>query len=155
RSSTLTGMPQAGMQQSGTRAVPQRHPLSDDWVALLVVAAGCLLRMRAAAGTFLNPDEALHFSVANQRSFWDAYHAGLTLAHPPLLILLLYFWRNVGMSEFVLRLPSVMAGTAFCWIFFKWLKTTMGSAVGLTGVIFVALLPTMVTLNAEIRQYSL
>src|SRR5205807_1253417 len=121
-----------------------------DWVAVLVVAVGCLLRLRAAAGTFLNPDEALHFSVANQSSLAAAYRASLTLAHPPLLILLLYFWRTVGTSEFVLRLPSVIEGTAFCWVFFKWLKTTLGSVVGLTGVIFMALLPPMIALTAEV-----
>jgi len=126
-----------------------------DWVALLVVIAGCLLRLRAAAGTFLNPDEALHFSVANQSSLPAAYRASLTLAHPPLLILLLYFWRAVGTSEFVLRLPSVIAGTMCCWIFYKWLKTAFESVVGLTGVIFMALLPPMVALTAEVRQYSL
>ena len=74
-------------------------------VAFLVVAAGFLLRVRAAAGTFLNPDEALHFSIANQASFAAAYRGSLTLAHPPLLVLLLYFWRAVGTSEFILRLP--------------------------------------------------
>jgi len=126
-----------------------------DWVALLVVIAGCLLRLRAAAGTFLNPDEALHFSVANQSSLPAAYRASLTLAHPPLLILLLYFWRAVGTSEFVLRLPSVIAGTMCCWIFYKWLKTAFERVVGLTGVIFMALLPPMVALTAEVRQYSL
>jgi len=149
------------MPESQTQAAGEASPLDrwllrwTDWVALLVVVAGCLLRLRAATGTFLNPDEALHFSVANQSSLAAAYHASLTLAHPPLLVLLLYFWRAVGTSEFVLRLPSVIAGTIFCWIFFRWLKATLGSAVGVTGVIFMALLPPLVALTAEVRQYSL
>jgi len=149
-------MPQSQMQVAAEGSPLDRWLLRwTDWVALLIVAAGCLLRLWTAAGTFLNPDEALHFSVANQSSLAAAYRASLTLAHPPLLILLLYFWRVVGTSAFVLRLPSVIAGTAFCWIFFKWLKTTLGSAVGLTGVIFMALLPPLIALTAEVRQYSL
>src|SRR5713101_5650195 len=113
-------MYQSQMQEPASQAVGEDYrPQSaqsrmDAWfrshsdlVALLAVAAGFLLRVRAAAGTFLNPDEALHFSVANQTSLPAAYRASLTLAHPPLLIFLLYFWRHVGTSEFVLRLPSV------------------------------------------------
>jgi hypothetical protein len=126
-----------------------------DSVALIAVGIGLLLRVRAASGTFLNPDETLHFSLANQTSFLSAYHASLTLAHPPLLVLLLYFWRVLGTSEFVLRLPSVIAGTAFCWIFYKWLKDLLGSTAGLAGVIFMVLLPPIVALTSEVRQYSL
>jgi hypothetical protein len=35
----------------------------------LVVIAGFLIRLRAASGTFLNPDEALHYLLANQSSW--------------------------------------------------------------------------------------
>ncbi len=161
-------MYQSQMQEPASQAVGEDYrPQSaqsrmDAWfrshsdlVALLAVAAGFLLRVRAAAGTFLNPDEALHFSVANQTSLPAAYRASLTLAHPPLLIFLLYFWRHVGTSEFVLRLPSVILGTAFCWIFFKWVQGLVGSTAGLTGLIFVALLPPIAALSSEVRQYSL
>ncbi len=130
----------------------EAHP---DLIALSVLAVGLLLRMHAASGTFLNPDEALHVSVADQPSFLEAYKASLALAHPPLLILLLYFWRQVGSSEFWLRLPSVLAGTLFCWFFFKWMKITLGSAAAITGLIFAALLSPLVTLSTEVRQYSL
>jgi hypothetical protein len=126
-----------------------------DSVALIAVGIGFLLRVRAASGTFLNPDETLHFSLANQTSFLSAYHASLTLAHPPLLVLLLYFWRALGTSEFVLRLPSVIAGTVSCWVFYKWLKGLLGSTSGVVGVIFMALLPPIVALTSEVRQYSL
>ncbi len=160
-------MYQSQMQESASQAGEDYRPQSaqsrmDAWfqshsdlVALLTIAAGFLLRVRAAAGTFLNPDEALHFSVSNQTSLAAAYRASLTLAHPPLLIFLLYFWRHVGTSEFVLRLPSVILGTGFCWIFSKWLKGVAGSTAGLIGLIFMALLPPIVALSAEVRQYSL
>jgi hypothetical protein len=155
--------------QLAARSVPNQFASNDVWesridgwlrkhadsVALIAVGIGFLLRMRAASGTFLNPDETLHFSLANQSSFMSAYHASLTLAHPPLLVLLLYFWRTLGTSEFVLRLPSVIAGTAFCWVFYKWLKGLLGSTPGLVGVIFMALLPPIVALTSEVRQYSL
>jgi hypothetical protein len=123
-------------------------------VALIVLGLGFGLRLWAAWGVFLNPDEALHFFIANQSSWALAYQASLTMAHPPLLILLVYAWRNIGTSELVLRLPAILAGTAFCWVFFKWLNHLVGKSVALTGLIFVSLLPPLVLLSAEVRQYE-
>jgi hypothetical protein len=124
-------------------------------VAILVLATGFLIRLRTASGTFLNPDEALHYLLANQSSWRLAYRASLTNAHPPLLTFLLYFWRALGQSEFVLRLPSVIVGTAFCWIVFKWLTSIFGRTTGFIGLILVAFLPPMISLSAEVRQYAL
>ena len=126
-----------------------------DLTAGFVTLLGFLARLYSAAGIFLNPDEALHFRLANQPTLALAYQASLTAAHPPLLILLLYFWRALGTSELWLRLPSVLAGTAFCWMFYKWLSKAAGSLSGLIGLLFVALLPPIVLLGAEVRQYAL
>ncbi len=126
-----------------------------DLSAAFILVAGLLVRLRAASGTFLNPDEALHYLLANQPSWRLAYGASLTNAHPPLLTFVLYVWRAVGSSEFVLRLPSVLAGTAFCWIFFKWLTRIGGPVTGFIGLIFVSFLPPVVALTAEVRQYAL
>jgi hypothetical protein len=123
--------------------------------AVYLTLLGFLARLWTASGTFLNPDEALHFRLANQASLALAYKASLTAAHPPLFILLLYFWRALGTSELWLRLPSVLAGTAFCWMFYKWLNKAAGSLPGLIGLLFVALLPPIVTITAEVRQYAL
>jgi 4-amino-4-deoxy-L-arabinose transferase-like glycosyltransferase len=123
--------------------------------AILVLIVAFLGRLRAASGTFLNPDEALHYLLANQSSWRLAYNASLTNAHPPLLTLVLFLWRSVGTSEFVLRLPSVIAGTAFCWIFFKWLTRILGPVTGFIGLILVSFLPPRITLAAEVRQYAL
>ena len=86
----------------------------------LVLLLAFLLRLWKASGTFLNLDEAMHFLAANKSSLAEAHQTSLTLAHPPLLILFLHVWRKLGTSELFLRLPSVIAGTIFCWIFFRW-----------------------------------
>ena len=107
--------------------------------AVFLTLLGFLARLWTASGTFLNPDEALHFRLANQPSLALAYKASLTAAHPPLYILFLHFWSVLGVSELWLRLPSVLAGTAFCWIFYKWLTKAAGSLAGMIGLLFVAL----------------
>ena len=126
-----------------------------DLAALFITPLGLLARLWAAHGIFLNPDEALHFRLANQVSLALAYKESLTAAHPPLLIVLLYYWRALGTSELWLRLPSVLAGAVFCWMFYKWLSKAAGSLAGFIGLLFVAFLPPIIQVAAELRQYSL
>ena len=142
-------------QSGGNRDFESWFETHSNLGAMLVLLAAFLVHLRAASGTFLNPDEALHYLLANQSSWRMAYNASLTNAHPPLLTLVLFLWRSVGTSEFVLRLPSVIAGTAFCWIFFKWLTRMFGPVTGFVGLILVSFLPPMIALSAEVRQYAL
>ena len=128
------------------------HP---DSVALVFTFVGLLLRLRGAWGTFFNPDEALHFLLANKDSWTLAYQASLTNAHPPLLTFVLHAMRSFGSSEFVLRMPSVIAGTAFCWVFYNWLTRILNGSVALIGLLFAAFLPPLVSISAEARQYAL
>jgi 4-amino-4-deoxy-L-arabinose transferase-like glycosyltransferase len=123
--------------------------------AVGVTLLGFLARLWTASGTFLNPDEALHFRLANQPSLLLAYQQSLTASHPPLLTVVLYFWRGLGTSELWLRLPLGLASVAFCWMFYQWLSNAAGSLAGFLGLFFVALLPPIVRLSTEIRQYPL
>jgi hypothetical protein len=54
-----------------------------------------------------------------------------------------------------LRLPSVVTGTLGCWVFFKWLARTLGATAGLAGLVLAALLPPMISVTAQVRQYGL
>jgi hypothetical protein len=134
------------------------RPARPDWhrrPEVFILLLAFLIRLWKASGTFLNLDEAMHFLAANKPSLAEAYHAGLNLAHPPLLILFLYEWRKLGVSELSLRLPAVIAGTIFCWIFFKWLTRLLGTKVGWVGFLLASFLPVFVELSAEVRQYPL
>jgi len=125
------------------------------WAVLGVLFAAFAVRFYAAWGTFLNPDEALHVRLANHLTWADAYHASLTSAHPPGLILLLYFWRDLGTSEILLRVPSIIAGTAFCWVMFKWIERLFGTTAAWVGLLLSAFLPPMIELSSQVRQYAL
>jgi len=124
-------------------------------IALTVAAAGFVIRIFVASESYLNPDEALHYLLLNQSSAFLAYKASLTNAHPPLIYLLLYFWRFLGRSELMLRLPSVFAGTALCWFTFKWIEGILGKTAGLIGIILTAFSPALIALSAEVREYAL
>ena len=122
---------------------------------VLLVIAGFLLRLIGACATFLNPDEILHYLLSDQTSVGLAYKASMTTAHPPLLILLLYYWRLLGHSEWILRLPSVLAGTAFCCMMFLWLNKVTNRFTALAGLALLLFSPSLIYLSSEVRQYSL
>jgi hypothetical protein len=124
-------------------------------VALAITAGGFVARIIAANRAFLNPDEALHYLLINEPSLLLAYKASLTNAHPPLVFVVLYFWHFLGHSELMLRLPLVIAGTAFCWFLFKWTRELLGEPASLIALIIAAFSPTLVTLSAEVRDYAL
>ena len=154
----------------GARSAPAEFPRAaasgsrspEDWlhthlnaVAAAVTIAGLALRIWVAGRTYLNPDEALHYLIINQRSLWLAYKASLTNAHPPLVYLVVYAWRYLGRSELMLRMPSVFAGTAFCWLTYRWMRIAVGEAASLIAIIFLAFSPATVSLSAELRAYAL
>jgi hypothetical protein len=124
-------------------------------IPLLVLIVGFGARLFEAWRYFLNPDEALHYLLASQNSLSLTYKAALTNAHPPLLILVIHYWRWLGQSELMLRMPSVLAGTACCWLTYLWLRQIVDRSTGLVGLLVLALSPTMIGLSAEVRQYAL
>lgn len=127
----------------------------DTWLPLFVLVAGLGARLIPAEQYFLNPDEALHYLLASQPSVDLAYKAALTNAHPPLLILVLYYWRSFGQSELMLRVPSVLAGMASCWLAYLWLKEITDRATAFMGLLLLSFAPALIGLSAEVRQYAL
>lgn len=140
------------------RSTPLPTARQDDlppWLPLFILAGALIARLYEAWAYFLNPDEALHYLLASQNSLRMAYQAALTQAHPPLLILVLHYWRMLGHSELMLRMPSVLAGTAACWLAYEWLKLVTDRSAAFIGLLLFAFAPSLIGLSAEIRQYAL
>ena len=166
--SELTLTPSEVEPRAGDEAIP-RAPIPStqssaperwlrahlDLVAATITAAAFGLRIYVASRNYLNPDEALHYLIINQANVWLTYKTSLTNAHPPLIYLVVYAWRYLGRSELMLRMPSVLTGTAACWLGFKWVKMVAGEAAALFAVILLAFSPGMVVLSAELRAYAL
>lgn len=124
-------------------------------IALLVIAVGFILRILFACQTFLVPDEAIFYTVVNQSDVHTVYQGSLSMPHPPLLILILYWVHLLSKSELALRLPCVLAGTASLWFFFRWLQQVLNDRMALIGLILLTFSPTMIVLSAEARHYAL
>src|SRR5215470_12761484 len=139
---------------SAEQVAASLHRFPNRWMYSLL-AIGSLVRLWHATGTYLNPDEALHFFVANKVTWRETYQASLNVSHPPLLIFLLRLWRPVGTSELMLRLPSIIAGTLFCWFAYRWLRMLFDEAVVWVAFTFIIFLPSTIDLSTEIRQYAL
>src|SRR3954471_424256 len=124
------------------------------WAYLLLVL-GILIRIWHASGTFLNSDEVMHFAAANHTTWLESYRVSLAISHPPLLIFVMHAWRVLGTSELMLRMPSILAGMAFCWFTFRWAELLFEKSVAWTMFVFVLFLPSSIELSTEIRQYAL
>src|SRR5260370_4470113 len=107
--------------------------------AIVVLIVGLALRLREAWGTFLNPDEALHYFIANRNSWALAYQASLTMAHPPLMVFVLHWWRILGTSEFMLRMPADLAGHYSFVVYFLMSSTFLYRGVVVLRVLFIPL----------------
>jgi len=119
------------------------------------VVIGFLIRIAVARNTPLSGDEALNFQLANRPRLLDVYGASLTNAHPPLFFFLLRFWLLLGNSELFLRLLPVIFGTIFLWVFYRWASGLFGGFAGSIALILLSFSPSLVTLSAQVRGYTL
>lgn len=128
---------------------------NSSWLALGVVVVAFAVRLFYSHACYLNPDEASHFDSARPSSWLETYKAAFMQAHPPLFIMVLHgtlFW---GRSELVLRLPSLVGGTAALWLTFAWIRRILGEIPALAGLGFMALSPAAISASTEVRQYGL
>ena len=121
----------------------------------IVLLAGLCARIYQAYAYFFDPDEALHTLLASYNSTPLTFKATLTTAHPPLLIIFLHYWRFLGHSEFMLRLPSVIVGTLSCWLLYLWLKKITDERTAFIALLLCSFAPALIELSAQVRQYAI
>ena len=123
--------------------------------AAILVLVGLLLRLREAAQTFLNPDEAQYFYLSLPNSLKQLYPATLSTHHPPLLFFILHPVIAISSSEIALRLFPVLAGSAVGWVAYRWLTRIWNEGAGLAALIILTFSPNLISLSAQARGYSL
>lgn len=132
-----------------------RARLHADLAALLVIGLGFVARLLAARRSFVLTDESIHVQLASPASFADVYRASLTNAHPPLFFLLLHVWQRMVGQGWQLSLLSVLFGTAFLWVAYRWADSLFGKGAALVTVVLLSFLQAFVILSAEVRGYAL
>lgn len=134
-----------------------KNRLNNDLILLaLLTGAGLVLRLIYLSGPEFWYDEA--FTVLLSRlPFERMILATAGDTHPPLYYLLTWVWvRIVGSSEFTMRLPSVIAGTAaipLAWLVTDRLELSRNTRWAV--VIVMALGPFELYFSQEARMYTL
>ncbi len=120
----------------------------------VVFTAGLAARLRLATLTYLNPDEAQQALLAFGK--WsDTLHDSLTVAHPPLLILLTHAVSLLSRTELALRLGPVLAGSVFPLVLFAWLRGVAGRMAAMAALLLLTLAPHLITVSAQLRSYTI
>lgn len=149
---------------ASTTTSPPRRGITaiDDWLdrnnwppLIAVVLSGLLVRVFVALPTALNPDEAMHVLRTCMATFWDVYRADLAGPDPSLLHLILFPLCKFGASDFLLRLPSVLAGSGAILFIHAWLTELSDRTTGLIGAIILAFAPAFVYASTEVRAYAI
>lgn len=127
-------------------------------LGIAVVLCGLVWRLRRAASFYLNPDEVWSYLVASQQDWhglWGFYQNAVSVAHPPLFILVLRAVLPFSHSEIALRLVPVLAGAFFPWFVMLWVRRMAGGAAGLCALLLLTFSPSLAALSAEVRTYTL
>ncbi|MEI2692451.1 MAG: glycosyltransferase family 39 protein [Anaerolineae bacterium] len=148
--------PSAGGSFLGLSALgPAARPTLLELLLLLgiLLLAGALRIYRLDAKS-LWLDEILFAGAAQQGSLWGAY-GPLAGTHAPLSLWLVRLASMAGGTEWVLRLPAMLAstlGVAAVWVLGR---RMLGATVGLLAALFVALSAMHIDLAQDVSAYAL
>lgn len=125
-------------------------------VIAAIVALAAMLRLWRLGHQSLWIDEILTLGTASPpppgipfitKLLWDV--------HGPLNSLIIYLWRHVGESEFLLRLPAAAAGIVTVYLIYAWLRREAGREAAVAGALLLAVNPFHIYYSQEIRFYAL
>jgi len=102
----------------------------------------------------VTPDERLHLQIAGAPTLAETYRSSLSNAHPPLFMLLLHVWSRVVRGPWALRVLPALLGAAATWPAYRFARSAVGEAAGLLALVQLALLPSIVSVSAELRGYA-
>jgi mannosyltransferase len=126
------------------------------WLLLLVVLAALLLRVGTLGRKSLWGDEVVTLRIASM-SAEDIILNRATRSdpHPPLFYLLMHYWTEPGQSEFILRLPSALAGIAAIPLLYWLVRTCSNQWSATASAWLLAVTPLHIWYSQEARMYAL
>jgi hypothetical protein len=123
----------------------------------IVALCGLIWRLYYGSEFYLNPDEAMHYTVAadSWHGLIGFYRNATRLFHPPLFIPVLQGMLIFGRSEWILRLVPAISGALFPWIIALWVQRLTGKVAALCAQLLLTFSPALIGLSAEVRAYTL
>lgn len=125
------------------------------FTVFVIILLGTLLRGILLDKAYLDFDESMHFQAAREATLTDTWHASRIHTHPPLIFLFYHLWINLGDSEIMLRLPSLLFSISALVFGFLWLKELLGPRPALVGLTILTFTVPMVQLGSVMRGYTL
>ena len=132
-------------------------PRQTRWGVLGLTLLAFALRVYALGRWELWFDETASYAIA-VKSVPDllAYTRSAIQEHPPGYYLLLHFWmKGAGSSEFALRFVSVLSGVLFIPLIFRFGRRLFSRDVGILAALVAAISPFAVSYAQEARMYTL
>jgi len=123
----------------------------------IVALCGLVWRLYYGSDFYLNPDEAMHYTVAadNWHGLIGFYRNATRLFHPPLFIPVLQGMLIFGRSEWILRLVPTISGALFPCFIALWVQRLTGNVAALCAQLLLTFSPALISLSAEVRGYTL
>lgn len=126
------------------------------WLGIAAVTLlGAALRLYGLGTPALWYDEALSLHYARMPIVDLVSHLGRTEVNTPFYYLLLKAWTILGDSEFLLRLPSALAGILCILVVHALGRLVGGPRVGLLAALFLATSSVHIRFSQEVRPYAL
>lgn len=142
-------------EAGASSAQKQRVSRADLLVGVGVFSANVVLRILTAGRAGLSLDEAASVWYCGQE--WPAFAEFLGRdATPPLFSLMLRGWTSLfGISEFVVRLPSVVATSVTAAVVYFFGTRWMGRRTGLLAAVIFSLSPLQMAMSQTTRSYAI
>lgn len=143
----------------GTEAPAGRDDVGPIWhryawmIAVAITVLGFSLRVGDVYGFWINGDEGIYYTVSHAPTWEEARAAIAGNAHPPLFYYLLRVLALMSTDYTVLRLPSLLSGTAVIYLLFLLTQKIAGPVAGLLAALMASLSTGMIMLSQTARPY--
>ncbi|MGV8119925.1 MAG: glycosyltransferase family 39 protein [Candidatus Xenobiia bacterium LiM19] len=121
---------------------------------VIILLAALALRLYRLGVPSLFVDEAFALSLS-QHSIEEICATIIARdQHPPLYFIFLHYWRHLGSSELMLRLPSAVLSTIVVYLTFLLGSALVSRSAGLVAALFCAFSPGMLFIMNEAKTHA-
>lgn len=125
-------------------------------ILLLIIFLGFIVRIYNLGSTCVTLDEGMAAYFPSLASIKDMMRELPWNGQQPLYFILMRYWINIfGTTEFILRIPSVLIGTATLYVTFELGRLLFSKQVGLISAAITALSTFHINYSQEARPYIL